>query len=344
MAQAPHTIEEITWHEKTYGHPAGAPPVSVREAAAREGYQIPVVPVLLGGLVCPPLPHARTPEEAEAGKRPGGHCHVCGVVTRDDENLAAHAVAGFEQATAQDGQPIRLLVTHCAEHADRQASHCRRDLVTAGSGYEGNNPNNVPGGFCEPLDKVVQTSIAFIPGAPQLGRFIRFGLRSMGLLVPAYLLSQLAVNRSQGQMVADFTGPVTSLVVPGDATSGHGYNAGGLRILSGAAPSTAPAANQAETGTLLIAWAMPATAFTAAFSSNQEQATAGAISNVNASATGTAGYGRMVEVADTFGLSTSFRRYQFAVGTSGSDMNFNTLAISSGGACSVTSLVVAISA
>ncbi len=219
-----------------------------------------------------------------------------------------------------------MLVTHC----DRclNSEHCDRTATTPGNPQDGN-----PYGFCEKLPKELTLGAALFPGAHFLGRFLRWGLAASGL----WLLSNAAVVMSRGAQLAEFQGPTTAMLYPNTSVSGNGYNAGGVRILSGTAPATGDAA---ETGTLGINWALPNPAFAAPAAATPTSCTANAMSNVSAAATITAGYGRMVENADTFGLSTVFRRYQFGVGTSGADMNFNTLAISAGGTCSLTSLTI----
>ncbi|HZU76358.1 MAG TPA: hypothetical protein VFA70_06310 [Dehalococcoidia bacterium] len=309
MALAPHTLDDLR-----------AVSARVRPGAGAGA-----------GLITPPLPGA----DAGAGGccdglPPGqrGHCHVCGAHTGLAEARAAHAVAGFEETPTPAGPPYRLLVTHCREHADRRHDACRRDACTPGSGIE-----DGPGGYCEPLDRVLALDGVIVPGGRLLARFLRVALGTAAL----WLAGTLATSRSQGQQTADFQGPVSSLLYPGDAVPGHGFNSGLLRVLSGTAPA---GANAAETGTLLIAWTLPNPAFGAPSAAQPPVCTAGAIPYVAASNSGTAGYGRLVEQADTFGASTSFRRYQFGVGTSGADMNFNTLSISAGGNCACTSLTV----
>jgi len=117
------------------------------------------------------------------------------------------------------------------------------------------------------------------------------------------------------------------------AVGGTTYNSGLINIYTGSAPANA---NAAVTGTLLAAVTMNSTAFAAP---SGGVLTAGAMSSVTIAATGTAGYGRMVTSADTGALVTTTQaRVQFAVGTSGSDMNFNTLSLVSGGSFTITSL------
>lgn len=279
----------------------------------------------MAALICPPTPgNCAVPGESDP---PPSRCHVCGEPTEALQNARMHAVAGHEDRQhVRSGEPLRFLVTHCDRCVG--SAHCDPHSTTPG------NVGDAPFGYCEAMPPSEVTLGMFLfPGAHLLGRVLKWGVAASGL----WLLSHAAVVTSRGQQIANFSGPLSSAIVPGDATSGHGFNVGGLRILSGSAPATADAA---ETGTLGINWAMPATAFGAPSAATPTVTTANAISNVNAAATITAGYGRLVENADTFGLSTSFRRMMFTVGTSGADMNFNTLSISSGGACSVTSLTI----
>jgi hypothetical protein len=100
-----------------------------------------------------------------------------------------------------------------------------------------------------------------------------------------------------------------------------------LRIWSGAQPAN-PAA--AETGTKLAEFTLPNPAFGAAASG---VATANAITAVVGLAAGTAGYFRVITRG---GLSLM----DGEVGTSGADMNLNTLTISVGVDVSVTSWTV----
>lgn len=291
----------------------------------------------MAGLLCPPTPgNCAVPGETDP---PPSRCHVCGESTEALQNARMHAVAGHEQRRhTRTGELLRFLVTHCDRCVG--SAHCLADVLTPGAermfenGDETGQHSGAVFGFCEPMPPAEVTLGMFLfPGAHILGRVLRWGVAASGL----WLLSHAAIVTSRGQQIANFSGPVTSAIVPGDATSGHGFNAGLLRILSGSAPASGDAA---ETGTLGISWTMNATAFGAPSAATPTVTTAGSISNVNASASITAGYGRLVESADTFGLSTTLRRMMFSVGTSGADMNFNTLSISSGGACSVTSLTI----
>ncbi|MGH3576229.1 MAG: hypothetical protein ACRDU0_01525 [Mycobacterium sp.] len=147
----------------------------------------------------------------------------------------------------------------------------------------------------------------------------------------------MAIQNSQGQQVATLTGNTGSYGASGDSTSGHGYNAGTIRILTGAAPGDADAA---ETGTNLVDVTLPNPMFGAASAALPSVLTANAITAATILATGTAGYGRMKANGDDGLSSTTERRVQFAVGTSGSDMNFNSLSLVSGGSLTITSLTI----
>jgi len=103
--------------------------------------------------------------------------------------------------------------------------------------------------------------------------------------------------------------------------------AGSLRIYSGTAPATANAALSGNT--LLAQLTMSATAFGSASSG---VATAAAITqDSSADATGTATFFRILSGGGTVVI-------QGEVGTSGADLNLNSVAISSGAAVSVSSL------
>lgn len=104
--------------------------------------------------------------------------------------------------------------------------------------------------------------------------------------------------------------------------------AGSLRIYSGTAPATANAALSGNT--LLAQLAMSATAFGSAAAG---VATAAAITqDSSADATGTATFFRILAGNGTTVVM------QGEVGTSGADLNLNSVAISSGAAVSVSSL------
>lgn len=152
----------------------------------------------------------------------------------------------------------------------------------------------------------------------------------------------MALTHSQGQQAATLQSTANQGVGVQDSTANHGYNAGLIRIYSGSAPATA---NAAETGTKAAESTMNATAFGAA-SGLPSVITANSIANSTILSTQTAGYGRMTTGTSGTGfptledgtLSTTQRRIMFAVGTSGSDMNFNTLSLVLNGTFSITSL------
>jgi hypothetical protein len=105
--------------------------------------------------------------------------------------------------------------------------------------------------------------------------------------------------------------------------------AGKLRIYDGTRPANADTAVGAQT--LLAELTMNATSFPAASSGSM---TANAITDdSSANATGTASWFRIVDSAGNAVVDGD-------VGTSGSDLNLNTVSITSGVAVSVTSLVL----
>ncbi len=106
-------------------------------------------------------------------------------------------------------------------------------------------------------------------------------------------------------------------------------NTGYLRIYSGAKPATP---ETAVSGTLLATLRLNATAFGAA---SGGVITANAITaDTNAAASGTAGYFRILKSDGTSAL------FDGTVGTSGADLNLNSVAISAGATVSVTSLTI----
>lgn len=110
----------------------------------------------------------------------------------------------------------------------------------------------------------------------------------------------------------------------GDALTTQVGNAGQLRIYSGAAPADETVA---ATGTLLAQHTL-GSPFAPAASGGVVSPTLPA--NVNASATGTAGYWRVYTSGGT-------SKHQGLCGTSGSDMNLNTLSLVSGGPVQINS-------
>jgi hypothetical protein len=108
-------------------------------------------------------------------------------------------------------------------------------------------------------------------------------------------------------------------------------NSGFIKIYTGAQP----ALNGAVTGTLLVSMTFSATAFpTSVASAGTVTATANAITSGTAGNTGTAGYFALVKSDNTTVAGTG------TVGTSGADLNLNTLAIVSSNTVSCGSFVV----
>ncbi len=107
-----------------------------------------------------------------------------------------------------------------------------------------------------------------------------------------------------------------------------GSGAGTLEIRTGAAPTNT---TDADSGTLLATLTFSDPAFGAA---SNGVATASAItSDSSIDATGTAAHFRAKDSSGTVIL-------QGSVGTSGADLNFNSVSFVSGGTCSISSLTV----
>jgi hypothetical protein len=102
-------------------------------------------------------------------------------------------------------------------------------------------------------------------------------------------------------------------------------NGGTIQIRSGAQPANA---NTAATGTLLVTLTFSATAFAAAVAN---VATANAIGSANAVATGTATWFRALKSDGTTVV------FDGSVGTSASDLNLSSTALTSGGNVAVSS-------
>lgn len=112
----------------------------------------------------------------------------------------------------------------------------------------------------------------------------------------------------------------------------EGAGAGTLVIRTGSAPA---ATTDADTGTLLATLIFSDPAFGAA---SAGVATANNItSDSSIDATGTAGYWRIKD-------SDAEVHAQGSVGTSGADINFNSLSFVSGGTCAITSLTITVPA
>jgi len=108
-------------------------------------------------------------------------------------------------------------------------------------------------------------------------------------------------------------------------------NSGFIKIYTGGQP----ALNGAVTGTLLVTLTFSATAFPAATASaGTVTATANAITSGTAGNTGTAGYHALLKSDGTTIVATG------SVGTSGADLNLNTLSITSGNTVSCSSYLI----
>lgn len=108
-------------------------------------------------------------------------------------------------------------------------------------------------------------------------------------------------------------------------------NGGFLEIYTG----TQPALDGALTGTKLAKLSLNATfAPTAVASAGTVTATANAITSSAALATGTAGYFALLKPDDTTVVATG------SVGTSGADLNLNSLSVSSGATVSCSSFTI----
>jgi len=108
------------------------------------------------------------------------------------------------------------------------------------------------------------------------------------------------------------------------ATIATNISSGHLRIYSG----TDPGVLNAVTGTLLVDWTLNAT--------NTDTGgviTLGTVSNVNASATGTAGYFRILKSDGSTAIADG------DVGTSATSLVLNTTSIVSGGPCSLSGTI-----
>lgn len=108
-------------------------------------------------------------------------------------------------------------------------------------------------------------------------------------------------------------------------------NSGFLKIYTGAQP----ALNAAVTGTLLVTLTFSATAFPASSASaGTVTATANSITSGTAGNSGTAGYFALVKSDNSTVVATG------SVGTSGADLNLDSLAISSGATVSCSAFTI----
>lgn len=112
-------------------------------------------------------------------------------------------------------------------------------------------------------------------------------------------------------------------------------NSGSLRVASGTQPTDADTALGAQVS--LADLTFGATAFAAASSGSKSANSITQDSSINS--TGTATWGTMQASGVAFSGSNA-RVMDFEVGTSGANLNFNSVAFSSGAACSVSSLTV----
>lgn len=118
---------------------------------------------------------------------------------------------------------------------------------------------------------------------------------------------------------------------------------GRINIYTGSQPSNA---NDAASGTLLGTLTLASDSIPSGASTGV--LTFGTItSDTSADASGTAGWGRIYRTGDTAPSSsagTSDRRLDFAISTSGSDVNFDTVTFVAGGTIAITSLTVTLPA
>ena len=118
---------------------------------------------------------------------------------------------------------------------------------------------------------------------------------------------------------------------------------GRINIYTGSQPSNA---NDAASGTLLGTLTLASDAITSAASTGV-LTFATITSDTSADNSGTAGWGRIYRTADTApgsAAGTTDRRLDFAISTSGSDVNFDTVTFVAGGTIAITSLTVTLPA
>jgi hypothetical protein len=114
---------------------------------------------------------------------------------------------------------------------------------------------------------------------------------------------------------------------------------GRINIYTGTQPATCATA---ASGTLLGTLTLASDSVTAGASSGT-MTFAAITSDTSADATGTAGYGRVYRTGDTAPGSagnTTDRRLDFAISTSGSDVNFDSVSFVAGGTIAISSLTV----
>lgn len=111
---------------------------------------------------------------------------------------------------------------------------------------------------------------------------------------------------------------------------------GRINIYTGSQPATA---NDAASGTLLGTLTLATDAVTSAAASGS-LSFATITSDTSADASGTAGWGRIYRTGDTApgsAAGTTDRRLDFAISTSGSDVNFDTVTFVAGGTIAISS-------
>jgi hypothetical protein len=108
-----------------------------------------------------------------------------------------------------------------------------------------------------------------------------------------------------------------------------GGSAGTIKVYSGSRPASP---DDAATGTLLATFTLSNPAFGSA---SAKSAALNTVTSVTAAATGTAGYFRAANSAGT-------AMFDGTVGTSGAELNLNTVSITSGGTVSITSGTVSV--
>lgn len=118
---------------------------------------------------------------------------------------------------------------------------------------------------------------------------------------------------------------------------------GRINIYTGSQPASA---NDAASGTLLATLTLASDSVTSA-ASGGTLTFAAITSDTNVDATGTAGWGRIYRTGDTAPGSaavTADRRIDFAIGTSGSDVNFDSVSFVAGGTAAISSLTITLPA
>lgn len=118
---------------------------------------------------------------------------------------------------------------------------------------------------------------------------------------------------------------------------------GRVNVYTGSQPA---AGDTAASGTLLATLTLASDAVTAGASSGT-MTFATITSDTSADATGTAGWARMYRTGDTApgsAAGTSDRRLDFSVGTSGADINFDSVSFVAGGTVAISSLTITLPA